>query len=209
MAEKKYSIVVIDDEPLIVSAVKFQLRKHFEQQFEIESANNATEGLALINSIILSNMEVPLVICDYLMPGVKGDDLIVELHNQHHNTSSVLLTGQIDVQAMGNIVNHAKLFRYLAKPWDEMDLILTVREAISAYRLIMTVDEQNRQITDYAFSNAHKVRGPLSRILGLIYLMKREPEIISTENLMDKLEISAIELDTVVRDISKILAEKK
>lgn len=204
----RYSVIVIDDEPIVVNSLKFQLQRHFGAEMEIETAYSAAEGLELIQHAIQNHEVIPLVICDFLMPGMKGDELIIKLHQQYPDTLSVLLTGQIDVPSMANIVNHAKLFRYIAKPWEETDLVLTVREAVNSFNLHTMVSIQNKQIVDYAFSNAHNVRGPLARILGLVSLMKMQPELITEADLIDKLHVSARELDEVVRAITVMLEDR-
>lgn len=64
---------------------------------------------------------------------------------------------------------------------------------------------QNQQLKEYAFFNAHKVRGPLARILGLIQLIKIDPSMVESEKLLDKLEDASEELDKTIGDINAIL----
>lgn len=206
MSEKRHAILVIDDEPFIVMAVKAQLRNHFGPEIDIETALSADEGFSLISE--MGEDSIPVVISDYRMPGVKGDELITKISKSCPNTLCILLTGQIDVEGMGNIVNNARLFRYISKPWAETDLILTVREALNSFKLTSLVKTQNKQIVEYAFTNAHKVRGPLASILGLISIIKHDPETLTTEGILDKLENSATELDSVVRGITMALEDK-
>jgi DNA-binding NtrC family response regulator len=206
MSEKRHAILVIDDEPFITAAVRSQLRNHFGSEIEIEVAQSAREGLFIIEE--LGRDSVPVVISDYRMPDIKGDELITQISNTSPNTLCILLTGQIDVEGMGNLINHAKLFRYMAKPWNQSDLILTVREALNSYNLTSMVKTQNKQIIEYAFTNTHNVRGPLASILGLISIIKHDPQTITTNGILDKLEKAAMELDTVVRSITRGLEDK-
>lgn len=204
---KRYAILIIDDEPIIINALKIQLQRHLDQEIEIEYALSAQEALSIMKE--LKDTEVPLVICDYQMPGIKGDQLIIELHKNYPDTLSILLTGQIDVKGMGNIVNEGRIFRYIPKPWDEMDFILTIREALRLYKMTALVKVQHKQILDYSFVNAHTVRGPLARILGLISIIKKAPETLFKDNLLDKLENAAAELDQVIRNLTKTLEENE
>jgi len=67
------------------------------------------------------------------------------------------------------------------------------------------IEFQNHQLTEYAFFNAHKVRGPLARILGIINLIKINPEWLQSDNLVEKLEEAAQELDESIKEINVIL----
>ncbi|NJL45267.1 MAG: PAS domain-containing protein [Leptolyngbyaceae cyanobacterium SM2_3_12] len=86
-------------------------------------------------------MEVPLVIADQIMPGMKGDALLIDLHTRYPEMIKVMLTGQARAEDVGNVVNRGDLYRFLAKPWNETDLVLTVTEALRRYRQ----DQQLRQ----------------------------------------------------------------
>lgn len=69
------------------------------------------------------------------------------------------------------------------------------------------VKEQNTRLLDYAFFNAHKVRGPLARILGLVGVTKLISEQESKDPYFILIEESAIELDTVVKEINILLSD--
>jgi tetratricopeptide (TPR) repeat protein len=70
------------------------------------------------------------------------------------------------------------------------------------------IQEQHQRLVDYAFFNAHKVRGPLARMMGLMNIL-REGNAPNTEQeiLLRSLDISAKELDNVVREINQMLDE--
>lgn len=70
------------------------------------------------------------------------------------------------------------------------------------------LEEQNRQLIQYAFYNAHKVRGPLCRILGLVQLAKHQYET-DTDFIISKIEESAKELELMTKAINDILQDKK
>ncbi|MBC8111025.1 MAG: hypothetical protein H7Y04_08200, partial [Verrucomicrobia bacterium] len=78
---------------------------------------------------------------------------------------------------------------------------------IKVYERTKKLEIQNQQMRKYAFYNAHKLRGPLARILGLAYIMQIDKNA-DTIDLMKKIEISAAEMDDVVREINEILTQK-
>ena len=72
------------------------------------------------------------------------------------------------------------------------------------------IELQNQKLIEYAFYNAHKVRGPLARILGLVYLLKREADkigFVDNDQYLEKLSESDNELDIAVREMSHYLNE--
>jgi signal transduction histidine kinase len=76
---------------------------------------------------------------------------------------------------------------------------------------ISEIVAKNKKLEEYAFFNAHKVRGPLARILGLCLLLEEFPAMNMTERdfIIDNINKSAKELDEVVKTINDILDEEK
>jgi signal transduction histidine kinase len=126
-------ILCVDDEPILLLALKYQLKDYFGNQYQIETAENAEEALEIIEELLADNIELPLVISDQVMPGMLGDELLTQIHIKVPETLTILLTGHADVSAIARSVNNANLYRYIAKPWDPTDLNLTVTEAVRSY----------------------------------------------------------------------------
>jgi len=68
------------------------------------------------------------------------------IHERSPATLKIMLTGQADVEAVGNAVNEAKLYRFIAKPWHREDMALTVSEAVRAYVQARRIEEQNEEL---------------------------------------------------------------
>lgn len=251
----KYVIICVDDEKMVLSAIRQQLRSNFGDEVTIELAESGEEALSLIRELEEKDFEVPVIICDQIMPGMKGDNVIIENYKNNPKTLSVLLTGQADAAAVGNIINHSSLFRYIAKPWEEADLTLTIREALRSYTQDKTLEEkneiltelneslerkvlqrtaeiqtqneeirrlnnnlekiveertrkieiQNQQLIDYAYFNAHSLRGPLARVLGLLQLARMGDEQMKGDLLLDMISKEIDDLDKIVRQINRTL----
>jgi len=136
-------IICVDDEPTILESLKIELKKALTEEYIIETAEGGKDALELIVELIEEGSEVPLVISDYFMPDIKGDELLRNIHNISPKTLKILLTGQADLQAVSNAIKYAQLYRYIPKPWQAEDLILTVREAIRSYFQEKQLSEQN------------------------------------------------------------------
>ena len=112
----------------------------------IEVAESGEEALEIIAELQAEEVEIPLIISDQIMPGMKGDELLIRLHFHYPKILKIMLTGQASAEAVGNVVNAANLYRYIAKPWDETDLGLTVIEALRSYQRDRKLAEQNEAI---------------------------------------------------------------
>ena len=150
-------ILCVDDEATVLESIKEQLRRNLEDSYEIETAESGEEALEIIEEFEEDSMEVALVISDQIMPRMKGDELLIDVHAQHPKILTVMLTGQANAQAVGNAVNAANLYRYIPKPWDETDLILTVKEALRSYRQEQQLEKQNKELKKLNTSLEQKV----------------------------------------------------
>jgi len=142
----KQAIICVDDEDIILEALKDQLGPFFENQYMIETSTTAEEALEIYDELIESNYEVPVVISDYLMPGMRGDEFLIKVHEKNPNTLKILLTGHANIEGITNAINKANLYRYIPKPWDRDDLILTVREAVRSFLQEVEIKKQNIEL---------------------------------------------------------------
>jgi signal transduction histidine kinase/CheY-like chemotaxis protein len=145
-------VICIDDEPAILQSLKVELRRVLGSECTIETAEGGDEALELLEELQRDRHEVALVLVDYIMPGMKGDDLLKQIHERSPQTFKIMLTGQADMVALGNAIRHAKLYRYIAKPWNSDDLKLTVLEAVRAYLQDRQLEAQHSklQVTNQA-----------------------------------------------------------
>ncbi|GET41123.1 PAS domain S-box protein [Microseira wollei] len=140
---KKPVIICVDDQPTILDSLKIELKATLGEDYAIETAEGGEDALDLLIELLEDGCEIPLVISDYLMPDMKGDELLRQVHQISSKTIKIMLTGQADVKAVGNAIKYAKLYRYIAKPWQQEDLKLTVKEAINSYLLEKELAEKN------------------------------------------------------------------
>jgi diguanylate cyclase (GGDEF)-like protein len=139
----RVAIICVDDEEIILNSLGEQLKRSISKDYDIELVSSGWEALTLCAELDLENVKIALVISDQMMPGMPGDELLIRLHASYPKTLKILLTGQAKADSVGNIVNAAALYRYIAKPWDEADLILTVKEALRRYGQEQQLIEQN------------------------------------------------------------------
>lgn len=136
-------IVCIDDEEIILRSLKRELNDALGEEYLVETAEGGEDALELFDELVEEGHEIPLVISDHIMPDIKGDEVLRQIHLQSPRTLKIMLTGQANIEAVTNAVNHANLYRYIAKPWEKTDLVLTVKEALRTYHQEKTIEEQN------------------------------------------------------------------
>ncbi|MFM9263697.1 response regulator [Tychonema sp. BBK16] len=122
-------IVCVDDEADILNTLKIQLKNEFKDNYFYELAESADEALEIIEAFEEEN-QVIVVVSDWLMPGIKGDELLIRIHKEHPKIVKVMLTGQADTAAVERAVKHANLYCCLYKPWKVEDLIKTIKSGL-------------------------------------------------------------------------------
>lgn len=191
----KGAIVCVDDERIVLISLRDQLKRHLENEYEIELAESGEEALEIFAELQEDDIEVPLIISDQIMPGMKGDELLVEVHTRYPKTLKILLTGQASADAVGNAVNAANLYRYIAKPWDAADLCLTVTEALRSYDRDKQLEEQNeilKKINDELKQFNEALEQKVAERTAELSLTNRQlqAEIADRELLEEKLRTS-------------------
>jgi len=146
MENLKKTILCVDDERLVLLSLKAQLKKNLGDEYMIEIAENAEDGLSIIDEVVRDGQELPLIISDQIMPGIKGDEFLIRVHQILPSSRSIMLTGQANADAVGNALNNARLYRYISKPWDEIDFVMAVTAALDSFYKEKTIDFQNSEL---------------------------------------------------------------
>ncbi len=125
-------IVCVDDEKIVLDSIKQQLRDYYKTQFKYETAENALEALELIDDLKDDGADIIIIVSDWLMPGIKGDDFLIQVHNKYPDIIKLMLSGQVDPEAVERAKKFANLQRCIYKPWTESELIESIDNAILA-----------------------------------------------------------------------------
>ena len=132
--DDKIYILVVEDEPEVLDSIVRDL-DIFESFFTIEMADTAEEARELIREIYENEEQIGLILCDHVLPGDNGVELLVEMQNtpETFKTRKVLITGQAGLDETVRAVNEADLKHYIAKPWKKEDLVNIVKELLTDY----------------------------------------------------------------------------
>lgn len=129
------TLLLVDDEPNILSS----LRRLFRPQgYRIFIAESGAEGLE-----ILARESIDLVVSDMRMPEMDGATFLKEVRQRKPETTRILLTGYADVASTVAAINEGEIYRYVAKPWNDNEMVEVVRDALERGRL----RAENRRLT--------------------------------------------------------------
>ncbi|BBA44260.1 MULTISPECIES: HD domain-containing phosphohydrolase [Burkholderia] len=121
------SILLVDDEPSVLSALRRVFRPAGYEILTAESGEAALE--------VLASTEVDLIVSDMRMPGMSGAEFLARARSLYPDTMRILLTGYAEIASVVQAVNDGGVYRYLNKPWDDHDLLLTLEQALEQRRL--------------------------------------------------------------------------
>ena len=142
----KPNIICVDDEMIVLYSLREQLEMRFGASYNIEIAESASEALNLLRSFLDDSKEVPLMIVDYIMPEVRGDELLRQVRQVSPHTLNILLTGQASLEGIKNALNDGKILKFISKPWDKEHLFQHVSEALTCYNQSKSSREKNSQL---------------------------------------------------------------
>jgi response regulator RpfG family c-di-GMP phosphodiesterase len=128
------TLLMVDDEPSVLSA----LRRLFRPLgYRLLQATSGADGLAL-----LRDNAVDLVVSDMRMPEMDGARFLEAVRAHDAGIVRILLTGYADIGSTIAAINCGEIHRYVAKPWDDQDLLLLIRDALSRRDL----EHHNREL---------------------------------------------------------------
>ena len=128
---KKSVILCVDDEKIILDCIKTQLKEKYGNLFLYETAESANEALEIIEDLKIDKETRLIVITDWLMPVIKGDEFLYILHKKYPEALKIMLTGQADADSIERAKVNANLYKCIRKPWTESELISTIDSGLS------------------------------------------------------------------------------
>lgn len=128
---EKGIMLCVDDEIIVLNALKDQLRRAFGNDFLIDLAESAEEALELLDEMAQEGHTLLVIVSDWLMPGMKGDEFLIEAHKRFPTVVKIMLSGQAEGAAVERARKEAGLHEFLSKPWNAESLIQTINQGLS------------------------------------------------------------------------------
>jgi len=114
------TIICVDDEKTVLETLQVQLMHQFGSSFNYEIAISAEEAFEIIEELNADNEEeIFLIISDWQMPGMKGDELLMQIHKLYPDIKKILLTGHASEEAIKRLLTQNIIEFILTKPWTE------------------------------------------------------------------------------------------
>jgi CheY-like chemotaxis protein len=125
------AILCVDDEDSILNSLKEQLMRCFGDSYVYEVAQSAEEAWMVIKELEEEEIKILLIVSDWLMPNVKGDEFLTQVHQRFPEIITVMLTGQADEAAIERAKQQANLYACINKPWEEEELQQVIITALN------------------------------------------------------------------------------
>jgi CheY-like chemotaxis protein len=129
-AVEKGVLLCVDDELIVLTALKDQLRRAFGSEFHIDVAESAEEALELLEELAEQGHTLLVIVSDWLMPGMKGDEFLIKAHDRFPAVVKIMLSGQAESVAVDRARREAGLHDFLAKPWNAEALVESINQGL-------------------------------------------------------------------------------
>jgi putative nucleotidyltransferase with HDIG domain len=132
------SILIVDDEENILAVLHRLLE---DTGYQLFFAGNGLKGLEIIKK-----EDIHLVISDHRMPGMDGVKFLKEVKKVLPDTVRIMLTGYADVDIAVKAINEGEVYRFITKPWNNIELLGTIKQGLEYYNLQKELDRLNKLI---------------------------------------------------------------
>ena len=172
-----YRILLVDDEANMLSALRRVLMSVPAEDLdgekpEVETYTSAEEALRRVRT-----MPIDLVISDYRMPEMSGVDFLTQVIQAQPEVARLILSAYADIDAVMNAINKVQVFRFISKPWHDVELKSAVTQALSIRKLLI----ENRRLAD----TVRQQTGRLSKQEAELRRLEKESPGITQLKLAD------------------------
>ena len=141
------AVLFVDDEANILNALK---RLLVDEEYTVFTANSAEEGLH-----ILEKHPIQLVISDQRMPGLTGVEFLKKIMAKYPHIIRIILSGYADVKVVLDPIVKGELYRFLAKPWNDEVIKLSIQQGLSQYDLLQLNNNLDMKVQERTHELMH------------------------------------------------------
>jgi thioredoxin reductase (NADPH) len=200
-------ILIVDDDPQVLAAVRRDLRSRYRKDYTVLSAGSGQEALATARELKSRGESLAMVISDQRMPGMLGNEVLARSRDMYPLARRVLLTAYSDIEAAVKAINDAHLDHYLSKPWDppEERLFPVIDDLLDAWQAEFLPEAKGLRLVGHQWSpRSHAIKNFLvSSLIPYRWLdIARAPD---TQALLDAAEVSADQLPALFFEDGSVL----
>ena len=203
----KPALLVVDDDPQVLAAVRRDLRSRYRESYAVISATSGEEALATVRELKARGDALAIVISDQRMPGLQGTDVLAQSREIYPLARRVLLTAYSDIDATIKAINVAHLDHYLSKPWDppEEKLFPVIDDLLDAWQAEYLPEAKGLRLVGHQWSpRSHEIKNFLAGNL-VPYRWFDVDRDASTQPLLAAAGIAAEELPAVFFEDGSVL----
>jgi thioredoxin reductase (NADPH) len=200
-------LLVVDDDPQVLAAVRRDLRSRYRENYTVMSASSGQEALATARELKSRGDSLAMLISDQRMPGMLGGEVLAKSRDVYPLARRVLLTAYADIEAAVKAINEAHLDHYLSKPWDppEECLYPVVDDLLDAWQAEYLPEAKGlRLVGDQWSPQSHAIKDFLAgNLIPYHWLdVTRDPE---ARTLLDAAGIAVNELPVLFFEDGSVL----
>jgi thioredoxin reductase (NADPH) len=161
----KPALIVVDDDPQVLAAVRRDLRSRYREGYTVISASSGEEALTTIKELKSRGDALAMVISDQRMPGLQGTDVLAQSRDTYPLARRVLLTAYSDFDAAIKAINVSHLDHYLSKPWSppEECLFPVVDDLLETWQALSPAEDKGLRLVGHQWSpRSHVIKDFLS-----------------------------------------------
>ena len=154
-------LLVVDDDPQVLAAVRRDLRSRYRENYTVVSASSGKEALDAIRELKSRGDSLAMIICDQRMPGMMGSEVLAQSRAIYPLARRVLLTAYSDIDAAVKAINEAHLDHYLSKPWEppEERLFPAIDDLLDAWQAEYLPEEKGLRLVGFQWSpQSHAIK---------------------------------------------------
>src|SRR5262245_6200095 len=158
---KEPAIIVVDDDPHVLSALRRDLRSRYRTDYRVLAVNSGEAALDVVKDLKTRGDALAMVVTDQRMPSMLGVDVLTKAAELYPIARRVLLTAYSDVRAAIRAINEAHLDFYLEKPWDppEEHLFPAIDDLLGSWRAEYRPEISGLRVVGYQWSpHSHHVK---------------------------------------------------
>ena len=197
--QEKIKVLYVDDE--MHNLVSF--KASFRTRYKVLLANSAEEAFG----IVAENADLHVILTDQRMPKMTGAEFLTEIRTTHPNPVRMLISGYTDLSTITEGINRGNIFRYIQKPWHELDVQSAIEEGYNHYKTSQALSVRNeelhkayQELDKFAYSVTHDLRGPIHSALGAMDLLKSVEDMDEMRQMLSLVERSLYKLDAFIEN---------
>ena len=187
--ENDYTILVVDDERNILKSIK---RLLIDTDYRVLTAESGEKGLEAFDK-----HEIQVVVSDYRMPQMDGVSFLSKVREKSPDTIRIILSGYADTGALVEAINDGHVYKFVAKPWNDQELLTTIMRAMDRYKL----QKENEELYSKLEMRNEELRNLAENLEAKVIERTRDLELnnralLIAQNILALLPLGVIGIDS-------------